>query len=30
VGVNIRRSRKVAVAEPFLNLLHGNPAGEHQ
>ena len=30
MGVNVRRRGEVAVAEPFLNLLHGYSAGEHQ
>ncbi len=30
MGIDVCGRRKVAVAEPFLNLLHGNSAGEHQ
>ena len=30
MGVNICCGRKIAVTEPFLNLLHGNTVCEHQ
>ena len=30
MSIDVCRRREVTMAEPFLNLLHGNSAGEHQ